>query len=282
MDELQLPHRRQVLSLLGGLTTIAVIGGCGDSNETQTPAASTSGTAPTTTAAAGTAPPATAPATSAPAATTAAPSTCTTIPRETVGPFPGDGTNGPNVLTQPGVVRRDIRSSFGSSTRQLSGVPLNVNLKVVDTRNGCRAMPGAAVYIWHCDAVGNYSMYSSGVTNENFLRGVQEADANGSLSFLTVFPGAYNGRYPHIHFEIFPNLGAATNGRNMLTVSQLALPDDACKAVYATSGYTASQTNYPRTPISRDNVFNDGWDHQMAAVSGSAASGYTATLTIGV
>ena len=37
------------------------------------------------------------------------------IPEETAGPYPGDGSNGANVLTESGVVRSDITSSFGSA-----------------------------------------------------------------------------------------------------------------------------------------------------------------------
>ena len=38
------------------------------------------------------------------------------LPEETAGFHPGDGSNGANVLTESGVVRSDITSSFGSST----------------------------------------------------------------------------------------------------------------------------------------------------------------------
>ena len=63
---------------------------------------------------------------------------CRLIPEETAGPYPGDGTNGPNVLTQSGVVRSDIRSSFGSARTVGDGVPLTINLTVVDSKNGCK------------------------------------------------------------------------------------------------------------------------------------------------
>ena len=69
-------------------------------------------------------------------------------------------------------------------------------------------MPGAAVYLWHCDADGNDSLYSNGVTGENYLRGVQEADANGQVHFTTIVPGCYAGRWPHIHFEVFDALSS--------------------------------------------------------------------------
>ena len=83
------------------------------------------------------------------------------IPEETAGPYPGDGTNGPNVLTDSGVVRSDITSSFGSASGVAEGVPITFKLKVYDlTGDTITAMPGAAVYLWHCDRGGNYSLYS--------------------------------------------------------------------------------------------------------------------------
>lgn len=112
------------------------------------------------------------------------------IPQETAGPYPGDGSNGPNVLAASGVIRQDIRSSFGSATSTAQGVPLAVTLTMLDNANGCTPLAGAAVYVWHCDKDGKYSMYDSGLQNENYLRGVQEADANGQATFTTIYPGA--------------------------------------------------------------------------------------------
>jgi hypothetical protein len=49
---------------------------------------------------------------------------CEEIPEETAGPYPGDGSNGPDVLTESGIVRRDIRSSFGNAAGATAeGVP---------------------------------------------------------------------------------------------------------------------------------------------------------------
>ncbi|MGY2744537.1 hypothetical protein ACVWZ8_001654 [Arthrobacter sp. UYCu723] len=96
------------------------------------------------------------------------------VPKETAGPFPGDGSNGPNVLAASGVVRQDITSSFGTSNSTADGVPLTVTLTLLDNSNGCTPLAGAAVYAWHCDKDGKYSMYDSGLRNENYLRGVQE------------------------------------------------------------------------------------------------------------
>ena len=101
------------------------------------------------------------------------------MPDETGGPYPGDGSNGPNVLDDSGIVRSDITSSFGSSTTTAEGVPLTINLTVTDAGNGYAAMAGAAVYLWHCDRDGQYSLYSQGISDENYLRGVQATNASG-------------------------------------------------------------------------------------------------------
>ncbi len=203
------------------------------------------------------------------------------IPEETLGPYPGDGSNGPNVLEASGVVRRDIRSSFGTSTTKAEGVPLTVTLTLLDNANGCSPLAGAAVYAWHCDQDGKYSLYDSGVENENYLRGVQEADANGQLTFSTIYPGAYNGRWPHIHFEVFESMSNTSAAGQVLAVSQIALTEAACKEVYATDGYESSARNFPNTSLTSDNVFgDDGGIYQLANISGSVAGGFTAALNV--
>ena len=136
---------------------------------------------------------------------------CDLIPEETAGPFPGDGSNGPNVLNQSGVVRADIRSSFGDSSGTAAGVPLTIKLAIQDASNGCAPMQGAAVYVWHCDRDGNYSLYSQAAASQNYLRGVQATDGSGVATFQSIFPACYSGRWPHIHFEVYTDLEAATS-----------------------------------------------------------------------
>lgn len=210
---------------------------------------------------------------------------CTLIPSETGGPYPGDGTNGPNALTQSGIVRSDIRSSFGASgTASAAGTPLNVTLRLVSTVSGCVPLAGLAVYIWHCNAGGGYSMYSSGITGQNYLRGVQVSNANGEVTFTSIFPGCYPGRWPHIHFEIYRSLAEATSGANAARISQLALPQSVCSTVYSQSSlYPGSTQNLSGVTLNSDNVFgNDGGVYQLAATSGSNAAGYASTLEVGV
>jgi protocatechuate 3,4-dioxygenase beta subunit len=203
------------------------------------------------------------------------------IPEETGGPYPADGTNGPNVLNQSGVVRSDIRRSFASGSAAADGVPLTIELTLVDADTG-KALPGAAVYLWHCDRLGRYSLYSSGLGNEDYLRGVQVADAQGVLRFTSIFPGAYSGRWPHIHFHAFDAVSKATGGRNAQVTSQLALPEAVCRQVYASSGYETSARNLSQSSLDSDMVFRDGWDHELATVTGSTSAGYVAKLVVGV
>jgi protocatechuate 3,4-dioxygenase beta subunit len=207
---------------------------------------------------------------------------CEEIPEETAGPYPGDGSNGPNVLTESGIVRSDIRSSFGSSSGTADGVPLTVTLSLLDQANGCAALSGAAVYLWHCDREGRYSLYSDGVTDQNYLRGVQEADANGQVTFTTIFPACYSGRWPHIHFEVYSSLAEATSAGNVMATSQLAFPEDVCDLVYTNDGYEQSVENKAQTSLDSDMVFSDGVDQQLADVNGDVGSGFTATLALAV
>ncbi len=202
-------------------------------------------------------------------------------PEETAGPYPGDSSNGPNVLNQTGVVRSDIRSSFAGLSGSVTGVALNLVLTIVSASN-CAPLAGYAVYLWHCDAVGNYSLYSSGVTNQNWLRGVQAADASGVVRFTTIYPGCYSGRWPHMHFEVYKSLTAATSVSNKIATSQIAMPLASNNLVYATSGYSSSARNQSQITLASDMVFSDGASLELATVSGDVSGGMTAALTVAV
>lgn len=216
--------------------------------------------------------------------------TCSVIPTETAGPYPADGSLASNqrlnALVLAGIARSDIRTSVGSASGTAPGVPLTVTITLVDTNGSCAALAGRAIYLWHCTRDGGYSLYSSGHTGENYLRGVQVTDANGQCTFTTIFPGCYSGRWPHIHFEVYPSLTAATDATTVsdyAKVSQMALPEAAARAVYGSaSGYTGSLANLNAITLATDNIFSDGYGSQMPSVSGSVADGYTATLTVGI
>jgi protocatechuate 3,4-dioxygenase beta subunit len=257
-----LVDRRRMLKLIGyaglGAGLFALVG-CGPSgasgSASPTTAATTGGTA----------------------------ASCAVISEETAGPFPGDGSNGPDVLSQSGVVRTDIRSSLGEFSGTAQGVPLTIKLAIQDASNGCPPLAGAAVYLWHCDRDGRYSLYSQGATDQNYLRGVQAAGSDGVVSFTSIFPACYSGRWPHIHFEVYPSLAAATDDANKIATSQIALPKDACDVVYATDGYSQSVRNMQQVSLQSDGVFgDDGGARQLGTVSGGVAAGYVVELTVPV
>ena len=214
-------------------------------------------------------------------------SSCAIIPEETAGPYPGDGSNYnssgiANALSQSGIVRSDIRASFGNASAVATGIPLTLTLKLVSTASSCANLAGYAIYLWHCDRNGLYSLYSTGLTTENYLRGVQATDSNGSVTFLTVFPGCYAGRMPHIHFEIYPSLATASGYGNKIKTSQLSFPLATLAEVYATADYATSAANLSGMSFATDNVFSDGTSLQIATVSGTTTTGYTAALTVGI
>jgi protocatechuate 3,4-dioxygenase beta subunit len=205
------------------------------------------------------------------------------IPDETAGPYPGDGSNGPNVLSESGIVRSDIRSSFGGSSGTAEGVPMNLELVISDLANGGAAFAGVAVYVWHCDRAGGYSMYSSGVEDQNYLRGVQIADETGRVRFTSIFPACYSGRWPHVHFEVYPDQGGITDAAKAIATSQVALPKDTCTTVYQQPGYEQSVSNLSRVSLASDNVFgDDGAAHQLGTVTGTVDSGLTVALAVPV
>ena len=287
-------ERRKILKM-GVLGIGVLLAGCGTVAAaplgTSTVATSTA-TATGTATAATTATTSTTTATTATTATATVASTGTTtvtaveeIPQETAGPYPADGSQASskvlNALTLSGIIRQDIRTSLGTGNTA-PGIPTTLKLTLVDVNNGYTPLAGYAMYLWHCNRDGEYSLYGKDITAEDYLRGVQQADENGLITFTTIFPACYSGRWPHIHFEVYPSLAQATSASNALNTSQLALPEDACKVAYATTGYEQSIKNLAQTSLDRDNVFGDGHDWQVATVTGDPTSGYTVSLIVGI
>lgn len=188
---------------------------------------------------------------------------CDISPGETRGPFP---TKTPTELMQANI------------KADRTGVALLINLTIVDKNNNCKPLPGAIVDVWHCDKEGNYSEYGNNFlqrkdfSSEHFLRGRQATDANGRVSFISIYPGWYPGRAPHIHLEIFNKEGKS------LLVTQVAFPEDISGKVYSSPLYAARGT--ADTPNTRDNIFADSLSDQMAAITGNIRDGFTLTKTI--
>lgn len=187
---------------------------------------------------------------------------CSVSPTETKGPFP---IKTPSELVQANIV----------SDR--SGVAMIVTLTVQEKNNDCLPMHGVYVDIWHCDADGDYSEYggtqmqSTNYTDVHFLRGRQLTDSNGKVSFITIYPGWYQGRAPHIHVEVLD----ASEGS--LLITQIAFPETVSSSVYTSSLYNGVAD----TSNDTDNVFSDSLDENMAdSVTGNVTDGYTLLKTI--
>lgn len=196
--------------------------------------------------------------------------TCSVTNSETEGPFP---TKTPSSLVRTNIV--------GDRT----GVAFTVKITIQNTNNSCAALQGALVDIWHCDKDGNYSEYggttmqSTDYTSNHFLRGRQSTDANGLVTFTSIFPGWYQSRATHIHVHIYKADGTS------LLVTQIAFPEGSDSAVVAVNsassyGYTKGMSGY--TYNASDNVFSDGTSNEMSTVTGSVSTGYTLTHMIKV
>jgi len=280
--------RRRALKWFAGAGTAALVAGCGGSGDSSTETASSVSVVSATPT-----PTATAAATATPTATataTASTSGCVADPTETSGPYPADGTNTSsgstsNVLTANGIVRSDIRASFISSTTVATGVQVALTITLANVNASCAPLSGYAIYLWHCDRSGLYSLYT-GAASESYLRGVQVTDANGQVTFTTIFPGCYDGRWPHMHFEVFSSLSNALGGKYAVLTSQFAMPSALCNTIYAdTATYPSSASNFKSVSLSSDMVFADNTSAQLAQQTPAftaASTGYTATALIGI
>lgn len=191
---------------------------------------------------------------------------CSVAPTETEGPFP---------TKQPAsYVRSDIRADR-------TGYTLTAKITINNSNKSCAALAGAIVDIWHCDAEGNYSEYGgSGMQSTNyqsvhFLRGRQTTDANGLVTFTTIFPGWYTGRATHIHVHVYNASG------NSLKVTQIAFPEGSGTAVAAVNGYKKGLSGYIYNKS--DNVFSDdSAGVEIATVTGNTTDGFELAIALGV
>ncbi|MDF7811468.1 intradiol ring-cleavage dioxygenase [Hymenobacter sp. YC55] len=227
---------------VGAISTPALLSACGKESEEVTPTTGATGTTGTGTS-----------------------GSCSVAPTETEGPFP--------TKVPASYVRSDI-------TDGKAGHKMTAKITITNTNNNCAALAGAVVDIWHCDAEGNYSEYGgSGMQSTNyqsvhFLRGRQTTDANGQVTFTTIFPGWYSGRATHIHVHIYSASGTS------LKVTQIAFPEGTGTAVAAVNGYAKGMSGY--TTNAKDNVFSDGVTQELATVTGSPTAGFELAISFGV
>jgi protocatechuate 3,4-dioxygenase beta subunit len=181
--------------------------------------------------------------------------TCVLAPELTEGPF----------YVPDEKVRRDI-------TEGKAGLPLLLGLTVVNA-SSCKVIRNAAVDIWHCDALGEYSADIAGNPGTNFLRGVQRTNAKGLAMFKTIYPGFYQGRAVHVHVKVHV-------GGNVVHTGQLFFPAAVSNAVYRRKPYSARGTT-PDTLNANDSIFRNGGSKGLLKMT-RTKTGYTGTIAMGV
>jgi protocatechuate 3,4-dioxygenase beta subunit len=188
-----------------------------------------------------------------PAAVAAGLVTCVLTPEQTEGPYYVDGAR----------VRGDIRDGR-------AGTPLTLRLTVVNAST-CKPIKGAAVDIWHCDALGEYSGVGQ-AEGSSFMRGIQRTNAKGLATFRTVYPGWYRGRTVHIHVKVHI-------GGNVVHTGQLYFPDAVTDAVYKRAPYSARPNRDTRNAA--DGIYRNGGSKSALKLVKSGA-GYIAAVAMGV
>jgi protocatechuate 3,4-dioxygenase beta subunit len=178
--------------------------------------------------------------------------TCVLTPELTEGPYYVSGEK--------------VRSNI---TEGRPGVPLGLALTVVDAST-CKPIKGAAVDIWHCDALGVYSGVQG--NSGTFMRGVQRTNASGLARFTTVYPGWYTGRAVHIHVKVHV-------GGNVVHTGQFFFDDALTDAVYKRAPYNRRGARDVRD--SSDSIYRNGGSRSLLAVKKNGA-GYVGSITMGV
>ena len=241
-------NRREVLGFLGGTAAVSLVGclrGQSASVETGTSTQTLTRTAIATT------------------------PTCVVRPQQTEGPYFVDGK----------LNRSDIRlDPSDGSVKQ--GIPLRLVFHVSQIDgSSCTPLTGAAVDLWHCDSLGVYSDVtdpSFSTVGKKFLRGYQVTDANGSVQFVTIYPGWYPGRTVHIHFKIRTG---STSQQSYEFTSQLYFDDSLTDRIHAQPPYTAKGQRTLKND--RDGIFRGDGEQLMLQLT-KEAKGYVGTFDIGL
>ncbi|MGW0175055.1 dioxygenase family protein [Rhodococcus sp. NPDC003322] len=189
----------------------------------------------------------------------------------TAGPYPDKV----GMMADEKYYRRDITEGLYPAA-----VPLAMTVIVTDASTECSPLEGYTVEIWHCDPSGHYSEYAGqpggyNGTGTTYLRGFQITDAQGAVTFDTVYPGWYSGRTTHIHFKVHKD------GNTVKKTTQAAFDETTNGLVNHSAGYPGTNP----TTNATDQVFakeGDGVADNLATVMGDLASGFTASWRIGV
>jgi protocatechuate 3,4-dioxygenase beta subunit len=202
----------------------------------------------------------------------------------------------------------DLEMVRGDITEGYPGVPLVLRATVVDSTR-CAPIPNAALDIWHCNAIGEYSGFTAqgpggggggggrppggGHTpptdNLTFLRGVQLTDQQGAVQFHTLYPGWYVGRAIHIHAKVHIGgtvSGTTYTGGHVAHTGQFFFAEEVSQQIARVSPYTTNPVT--RVPLDQDGIYQHGGSAglvKLAPLGGSGSSytsGVLATITVAV
>lgn len=199
---------------------------------------------------------------------------CIVTPQQTEGPY----------FVDERLRRADIRSDPSDGSVK-EGLPLTLEIGVFGVgavdRSTCKPLSGAMVDIWQCDARGIYSdVMDEGfnTVGRKFLRGYQVTDADGGVRFVTIYPGWYPGRTPHIHFKIRTGQGYAQTHE---FTSQFYFDDKTSDSVFARQPYARRTERRPRTRNEDDGIFRRGGSQLILALA-ETQTGYSARFDVGL
>jgi len=170
----------------------------------------------------------------------------TATPSETQGPY----------WTDEALNRMDVRSDPSTGVVQ-AGFLTRLTVNVSKLANGASTpLVGAYVDIWHCNALGAYSDEPAAMGNPNtqgqkYLRGYQVTDDHGVARFITIYPGWYGGRTPHIHARVRTFSGTTTT---LNFTTQFFFTEAITAQVYQTAPYNTRPNR--DTTDQTDNVYN--------------------------
>lgn len=175
------------------------------------------------------------------------------------------------------LLRRDI-------TEGRPGIPLTLTLQLQDCDNQNAPICGAEVYVWHCDAEGQYSGGHSGpevsLPSETYLRGVQFSNHAGSVVFNTILPGCHHCQLEHIHLMVLLPSTVPSSRTLSAASAQLLFPYAISTSAYSNSTlYRPSLDMPPPAPASEA---ADSLSQHTLQISGNASSGYAAHLVVGI
>jgi protocatechuate 3,4-dioxygenase beta subunit len=161
-----------------------------------------------------------------------------------------------------------IRSNI---TEGKPGVPLELRLRILNAST-CKPIRGATVEVWHCDASGDYSGFST-PSQKTYLRGGQRSNATGYVRFRTIYPGWYHGRTTHIHVKVHV-------GGRVVHTGQLYFRDATTASVYHTrSPYKAR--GQKDTANAADTIYAGGGRQSMLRLT-KHGTGFVGRLELGV